>query len=84
MSLKPRDSNAVPETLDAGLFGAMVTAEKGSILFEAGYVSTEEDARFLTSPEGRRAIATGMRRAIEAHFSRRFLESPEVTPQQAP
>lgn len=44
-----------------------------SILFEAGYVSNEEDARYLTSREGRETIATGFRRAIEAHFSRRFL-----------
>ncbi len=54
-------------------FIVLKAADVPSILFEAGYVSTEEDARFLTSPEGRRAIATGMRRAIEAHFSRRFL-----------
>ena len=55
-------------------FIVLKAADVPSILFEAGYVSTEEDARFLTSPEGRRAIATGMRRAIEAHFSRRFLD----------
>jgi N-acetylmuramoyl-L-alanine amidase len=44
-----------------------------SILFEAGYVSNEADARYLTSAEGRRDIATGFRRAIEAHFANRFL-----------
>jgi N-acetylmuramoyl-L-alanine amidase len=44
-----------------------------SILFEAGYVSNAEDAAYLSSDEGRREIATGLRRAIEAHFSRRFL-----------
>ncbi len=44
-----------------------------SILFEAGYVSNEDDARYLTSPEGRREIAAGFRQAIEAHFARRFL-----------
>jgi N-acetylmuramoyl-L-alanine amidase len=43
-----------------------------SVLFEAGYVSSPEDMAFLSSPEGRRDIATGMRRAIEAHFARRF------------
>ena len=58
-------------------FIVLKAADIPSILFEAGYVSTEEDARFLTSPEGRRAIATGMRRAIEAHFSRRFLGEGE-------
>jgi N-acetylmuramoyl-L-alanine amidase len=45
-----------------------------SILFEAGYITNEADARYLASPEGRRDIATGMRRAIEAHFAGRFLE----------
>lgn len=44
-----------------------------SVLFEAGYITNEADARFLGSDEGRREIATGLRRAIEAHFARRFL-----------
>jgi N-acetylmuramoyl-L-alanine amidase len=44
-----------------------------SILFEAGYITNEAEARFLASAEGRREIATGFRRAIEAHFSPRFL-----------
>jgi N-acetylmuramoyl-L-alanine amidase len=44
-----------------------------SVLFEAGYISNEQDARFLSSDEGRREIATGLRRAIEAHFARRFI-----------
>ena len=44
-----------------------------SVLFEAGYMSNEEDARFLTSEAGRREIAAGLRRAVEAHFARRFV-----------
>jgi N-acetylmuramoyl-L-alanine amidase len=44
-----------------------------SVLFEAGYVSNREDLSYLTSVEGRREMATGLRRAIEAHFARRFL-----------
>ena len=44
-----------------------------SILFEAGYLSNLEDAADLQSPSGRRRIAEGMRRAIEAHFARRSL-----------
>jgi N-acetylmuramoyl-L-alanine amidase len=44
-----------------------------SVLFEAGYMSNQEDARFLSSDEGRREIAIGLRRAIEAHFARRFV-----------
>ncbi|WP_166039587.1 N-acetylmuramoyl-L-alanine amidase [Sphingosinicella sp. YJ22] len=44
-----------------------------SVLFESGYVTNAEDVAYLTSPEGRTQIATGLRRAIEAHFARRFL-----------
>ena len=43
-----------------------------SILFEAGYLSNPTDAAYLQSAEGRAQIADGMRRAIEAHFARRF------------
>jgi N-acetylmuramoyl-L-alanine amidase len=46
-----------------------------SILFESGYLTNETDAAYIQSPEGRRQIADGMRRAIEAHFARRFLAS---------
>ncbi len=42
-----------------------------SILFESGYLTNETDAAYITSAEGRREIAEGMRRAIEAHFARR-------------
>jgi len=47
-----------------------------SVLFEAGYVSNPNDAAYLTSEEGQREIASGLRRAIEAHFARRFLAPP--------
>lgn len=46
-----------------------------SILFESGYLTNETDAAYLQSQEGRRQIADGMRRAIEAHFARRFLRA---------
>jgi N-acetylmuramoyl-L-alanine amidase len=44
-----------------------------SILFESGYLTNETDTAYINSPEGRREIAEGMRRAIEAHFARRGL-----------
>lgn len=44
-----------------------------SILFESGYLTNRIDAAYIQSPEGRQQIATGMRRAIEAHFARRSL-----------
>jgi N-acetylmuramoyl-L-alanine amidase len=42
-----------------------------SVLFESGYLTNIDDSRTIQSPEGRAQIATGMRRAIEAHFARR-------------
>ena len=42
-----------------------------SILFESGYLTNVADAAYIQSEEGRDQIATGMRRAIEAHFARR-------------
>lgn len=42
-----------------------------SILFESGYLTNAQDAAYIQSSEGQRQIATGMRRAIEAHFARR-------------
>ncbi|MEA3046429.1 MAG: N-acetylmuramoyl-L-alanine amidase [Sphingomonadales bacterium] len=45
-----------------------------SILFESGYLTNRTDAEYISSPEGRRQIAEGMRRAIEAHFARRLIE----------
>jgi N-acetylmuramoyl-L-alanine amidase len=44
-----------------------------SVLFESGYLTNAADAAYLQSPQGRRQIADGMRRAIEAHFARRLL-----------
>ncbi len=44
-----------------------------SILFESGYLTNEADANYVQSEAGRRQIAEGMRRAIEAYFARRFL-----------
>lgn len=46
-----------------------------SILLEAGYLTNSEDAAYIASDEGRRQIATGVRRAIEAHFARRLVAS---------
>jgi N-acetylmuramoyl-L-alanine amidase len=43
-----------------------------SILFESGYLTNQTDAAYISSPEGRRQMAEGMRRAIEAHFARRL------------
>lgn len=46
-----------------------------SILFESGYLTNPRDAAYIQSPEGQKQIATGMRRAIEAHFARRLIRT---------
>jgi N-acetylmuramoyl-L-alanine amidase len=48
-----------------------------SILFESGYLTNVEDAAYIQSVEGRSQIATGMRRAIEAHFARRAFRTAQ-------
>ena len=47
-----------------------------SVLFETGYLTNPEDSAYIQSPEGRQQIATGMRRAIEAHFAKRMMRTP--------
>ena len=46
-----------------------------SILFESGYLTNPRDAEYIQSPEGQRQIATGIRRAVEAHFARRLIRT---------
>jgi N-acetylmuramoyl-L-alanine amidase len=43
-----------------------------SILFEAGYLSNQGDADFLSSREGRAKIAESVKRAVEVHFATRL------------
>ncbi len=42
-----------------------------SVLIETGYMSNEEDSKFLFSTEGQKAIAVGVRKAVERYFERR-------------
>ena len=46
-----------------------------SVLLETGYLTNVDDSRFIQSPEGRQQIATGVRRAVEAHFARRLIRA---------
>ncbi|HWH22628.1 MAG TPA: N-acetylmuramoyl-L-alanine amidase, partial [Allosphingosinicella sp.] len=48
-----------------------------SILFESGYLTNARDAAYIQSAEGRQQIATGMRRAIEAHFARQLVSTDQ-------
>lgn len=43
-----------------------------SVLFETGYISNPEDARFLDSDVGREKIAQGVTRAAQVYFARRM------------
>ncbi len=44
-----------------------------SVLLETGYISNDDDLALLTSPAYRQKIATGVRRAVEAHFARQLV-----------
>ena len=62
-----------PEWHRFAAFVVLKAPDIPSVLFESGYLTNEVDAAYVQSAEGRRQIADGMRRAIEAHFARRFL-----------
>jgi len=49
-------------------FRVLKTAEIPAALLETGYVTNAEDARFLFSAGGQRAIARGVRAALERYF----------------
>jgi len=44
-----------------------------SVLFEAGYISNAEDARWLATRDGRLQIAKGVAAAISVHFARQSI-----------
>ena len=45
-----------------------------SVLFEAGYITNDDDAALLTSPAGRQKVAQALARAAEVYFARRSTE----------
>jgi len=48
-----------------------------SVLLETGYISNDDDLALLTSSAYRRKIATGVRRAIDAHFARQSVDKSQ-------
>ncbi len=52
-------------------FRVLKTADMPAALLETGYVTNASDARFLFSVEGQRAIAKGVRAALERYFAPR-------------
>lgn len=64
-----------PDHHQFGAFIVLKAPDVPSILFESGYLTNPQDSAYLQSAEGRQQIAAGMRRAIEAHFARRFMRT---------
>ncbi len=52
-------------------FRVLKTADMPAALLETGYVTNDDDARFLFSADGQRAIAVGVRAALESYFNPR-------------
>ena len=52
-------------------FRVLTAPDVPSILLETGYMSNENDSRFLFSSAGQTAVAKGVTKAIEGYFDRR-------------
>jgi N-acetylmuramoyl-L-alanine amidase len=52
-------------------FAVLKAPDVPSVLIETGYMSNEDDSKFLFSGEGQKAIALGVRKAVERYFERR-------------
>jgi len=53
-------------------FAVLKAPDTPAILLEAGYISNDTDVARLRSDEGKRAIASALRRAIDVQFARRM------------
>jgi N-acetylmuramoyl-L-alanine amidase len=76
--LKREASPPVPFRPEAHRFASLIVLKAPdipSILFESGYLTNVDDSAYIQSPEGQQQIATGMRRAIEAHFARLMVQT---------
>lgn len=56
-------------------FVVLKAPDTPSVLFETGFLSNEDDAKFLSSAEGRRKIARGVREAVQIHFAKRIADA---------
>ena len=76
--LKREASEFVPFRPEPHRFASLIVLKAPdipSILFESGYLTNAQDSAYLQSPQGQQQIATGMRRAVEAHFARRMVQA---------
>jgi N-acetylmuramoyl-L-alanine amidase len=73
--LKRESSGLVPFRSDfhrmAG-FAVLKAPDTPAILLEVGYVTNSDDVARLSSSDGQKRIAQGLRKAIEIHFARRM------------
>jgi N-acetylmuramoyl-L-alanine amidase len=73
--LLKREGTAMPFRGDyhrmAG-FAVLKAPDTPAILLEVGYLTNATDVERITSADGKAAIATGIRRAVDVHFARRF------------
>ncbi len=53
-------------------FAVLKAPDTPAILLEVGYVTNAEDVARLSSTDGQRSIAAGVRKAVEIHFARRL------------
>lgn len=51
-------------------FVVLKSPDTPSVLFETGFISNRQDAEFLASSAGQRALARGVRDAVQVHFAR--------------
>jgi N-acetylmuramoyl-L-alanine amidase len=76
--LKREASDYFPFRPDHHRFASLIVLKAPdvpSILFESGYLTNETDSAYIQSEEGRKRIATGIRRAVETHFARRIVRT---------
>lgn len=58
------------ENVQSAAFAVLKAPDVPSVLFETGYISNEEDASYLRSPEGRETISQAAARGVRAYFAR--------------
>ncbi|MDE2412977.1 MAG: N-acetylmuramoyl-L-alanine amidase, partial [Sphingomonadales bacterium] len=51
-------------------FAVLKAPDIASVLFETGYISNNDDARRLSSPQGQQTFAEVTARAIQVYFAR--------------
>lgn len=64
------------DAVQSAAFAVLKAPDVPSVLFESGYINNPDEAARLASPEGRRAFAETLARAIRIHFAREREPAP--------